>query len=312
MSGDQALGRGAHRRGRRAGGRATAREGIDHPIREHAGAELAGLRRSLARRLSLSVIAGAVATLAAGAFALSFDALRELAMIAGLRAEIAWLWPFIVDGFIVIATAAAVLLRERGPGVVWYPWATLIVFAAVSVAGNAHHATNNADHESLSVSVAALVSAVPAVALLLASHLVVLLLSSTSNDQPALEVSAVTELDAGAPDQHGHGDRDRAVQRRTHESVDQLKAAERSRGSERPRSRARWARTADDLQSLQAWILDEQAAGRPVTGATVAAHLGVSPATGRRRLAAVRAGRPDVLGAGPRGRLEVVHDEVAS
>lgn len=312
MSGDRALGRGAHRRGRRPGVRATAWEGINHPIREHAGAELAGLRRSLARRLSLSVIAGAVATLAAGAFALSFDALRELAMIAGLRAEIAWLWPFIVDGFIVIATAAAVLLRECGPRVVWYPWATLVVFAAVSVAGNAHHATNNADHESLSVSVAALVSAVPAVALLLASHLVVLLLSSTSDDEPAVEASAATEIDARVPDRPGHGDFDRAVPRSRHASVDQLKSAERSRGSERPRSRAPWVRTADDLQSLRAWIVDERAAGRPITGATVAAHLGVSPATGRRRLAAVRESLPDVFDLGSRSRLEVVQDGAAS
>ncbi|WP_162606359.1 DUF2637 domain-containing protein [Jiangella asiatica] len=84
------------------------------------------------RRLN-AMIAGTVGALAIGAFTLSFDALRELATVAGLNWSIAWLWPLIVDEFILLATAAAVALRDRGPRVTWYPWATHCTPAATRI-----------------------------------------------------------------------------------------------------------------------------------------------------------------------------------
>lgn len=59
-------------------------------------------------------VAVGVAGLAIGAFTLSFDALRELARVSGVSQGLSWVWPLIVDGFIVIATASAVMLRPRG------------------------------------------------------------------------------------------------------------------------------------------------------------------------------------------------------
>ena len=44
--------------------------------------------------------------LAGGAFALSFDALRALAVTAGIRSDLAWIWPLIIDLSIAQATLA--------------------------------------------------------------------------------------------------------------------------------------------------------------------------------------------------------------
>lgn len=52
--------------------------------------------------------------LAAGAFALSFDALRALAMTAGIRPDLAWIWPLIVDLSIAQATLALGALSRNG------------------------------------------------------------------------------------------------------------------------------------------------------------------------------------------------------
>lgn len=114
-----------------------------------------------------------VAALAGMGFVLSFRSLQDLAVRSGIEAELAWLWPLVVDGFIVVATAAAFGLKRRGKRVTWYPWAALILFAILSVAGNAAHAANAV--LTVPLWVATVVSAVPAVALLVASHLLVVL-----------------------------------------------------------------------------------------------------------------------------------------
>ena len=113
--------------------------------------------------------------LAALAFVLSYSALKDLAAAAGVAPRLTWLWPLVVDGNIVINTVAGLVLRPRGRGVTWYPWTVLIAFAAISVTGNALHASA-AVASSLSPAVAAAVSAVPAVALLQSTHLFVVML----------------------------------------------------------------------------------------------------------------------------------------
>jgi hypothetical protein len=71
--------------------------------------------------------------------------LRDLAVASGIEERLAWIWPLVVDGFICVATVAAVLLRPRGWRIAWYPWVTLAMAACVSVAGNALHAASHAD-----------------------------------------------------------------------------------------------------------------------------------------------------------------------
>ncbi len=62
------------------------------------------------QRVGVWVVAasiGGTVLLGAGAFWLSFTALADLAHRAGTPAELAWVWPLIVDGIIVIATMSA-------------------------------------------------------------------------------------------------------------------------------------------------------------------------------------------------------------
>ncbi|MDX6256640.1 MAG: hypothetical protein QOJ11_2974 [Frankiales bacterium] len=49
-----------------------------------------------------AVTTAGVAGLALGAFLLSYDALHQLARTSHVPAVLAWLWPLIVDGFILV------------------------------------------------------------------------------------------------------------------------------------------------------------------------------------------------------------------
>lgn len=55
--------------------------------------------------------------LACGAFALSFDALRALAVTAGIRSGLAWIWPLIIDLSIAQSTLAILALTHLNRGV---------------------------------------------------------------------------------------------------------------------------------------------------------------------------------------------------
>lgn len=115
----------------------------------------------------LTAVVGTV-FIAAGAFWLSFTSLTDLARRSGLGAEQAWAWPLIVDGIIVVATVAVVVLAgSRGA---WYPWALLFAGALISVTGNALHAIVTATSE-VPLVLAAAVAAVPPLVLLAITHL---------------------------------------------------------------------------------------------------------------------------------------------
>ena len=110
----------------------------------------AGLRRI--RRFSTA----GVAALAAAGFAMSYGALHALARDSGVPAALAWLWPLVVDGFIVVASLSVLhAVLEGRPA--RYPWCLLLLFSAVSVAGNVAHGSPTP--------VGRLVAAVPPVAL---------------------------------------------------------------------------------------------------------------------------------------------------
>jgi hypothetical protein len=127
-------------------------------------------------RVVLGIVIFLIIGLAIGAFVLSFDALHALAIASAIEPGLAWLWPLIIDGFIVTATIAIFSLRGRGG--TWYPWAALILFAFVSVFGNSIHAVNNQATLGVNVWIASAVSAAPAIALLLSSHFLVIMISA--------------------------------------------------------------------------------------------------------------------------------------
>jgi hypothetical protein len=106
--------------------------------------------------------AGGVLVLAAAAFTLSYDALHQLALDSRVRPALAWLWPVVIDGTIVVALLT-VLAAKRGATRAGYPWALAGLFSAASVAFNIAHAPDRP--------VAQLVFAMAPVALVLTTHL---------------------------------------------------------------------------------------------------------------------------------------------
>ncbi len=117
--------------------------------------------------------------LAVGAFVLSYAALRDLAVLAGVPAEQAWLWPLIVDGVILEATISVVALRGGATPARRYAWVLLVAGAAVSVAANITHAVVGADARVPTL-VAALVASVPPLVLVAMTHLTVELIRNAS------------------------------------------------------------------------------------------------------------------------------------
>ncbi|MGC0252141.1 DUF2637 domain-containing protein [Pseudactinotalea sp. Z1748] len=219
-------------------------------------------------RVLAYILAGGVVFLALAGFTLSFNALTDLAIHAGIDPNLAWLWPLIVDGFIVVATLSAFGLKRRGRTVTWYPWSALVLFAVVSVAGNAVHAVN-APELALPLWAASLVSAVPAIALLIASHLLVVLIEGRRS-RPA--------------------PRRREPPKPTAERSEHRPDAATANGDElgARRGRAEAGNGVANGLSLVKRLEAISAEGGQITGAVIAEIEGVSERTGRRRLDRLR------------------------
>lgn len=110
-----------------------------------------------------TITAVLVLAIALGAFVLSYDALRDLARTNSIRDGLAWIFPLIVDGFIVVASLA--VLRN---GLMAEPtllaWVLVVLFVALSVAFNVIHASDTD-------LIGKVIAAVPPLALVLAFEL---------------------------------------------------------------------------------------------------------------------------------------------
>lgn len=115
----------------------------------------------LARTLGRGTTCGVIGLAVAG-FAMSYDALHSLALSQGVSASLAWLWPLVVDGFIVVASLSVVRAVADGRRAV-YPWLLVLAFSGISVAFNVVHAAPTL--------VARLVAAIPPAALVLSFEL---------------------------------------------------------------------------------------------------------------------------------------------
>jgi hypothetical protein len=123
----------------------------------------------------LWLVAIAVMIVGLISFTLSFTALTGLATMARIPASVAWGWPLMVDGTIVVATFGTLVLRTRDRiATRGYPWAVLIVFGALSIYANGVHATGG----RIGTTEAFVVGAVAPFALLTSTHLLVLMLTS--------------------------------------------------------------------------------------------------------------------------------------
>ncbi len=132
----------------------------------------------------------------AGAFWLSALSLTMLATMAGIPESFAWMWPVIVDGMILVATVSVVALSAHGPGATTYAWSLLIGGTTVSVVANATHSFLIPTPSLPSIS-AALIGAVPPLALLATTHLTVQLTRRTPH--PTASHHTVSSHAASSP-----------------------------------------------------------------------------------------------------------------
>jgi hypothetical protein len=141
-------------------------------------------------QLALGVAAGIVAALgtiavAVTSFTLSFDAITAVAKAAHIRSSIAWMMPVTVDGAMLVATVAAIVMHHIGRGrrAVAYPWTVVIIGAGISIACNAAHATGQTSPDgvvALAINGPArmAISAIPAVMATLSVHLLITLIEA--------------------------------------------------------------------------------------------------------------------------------------
>jgi uncharacterized protein YoxC len=119
-----------------------------------------------------------VLSLAVSAFVLSYDALHGLAADNGVKANLAPIFPFVVDGFLVVASLSVLrnsLLGERA----LYQWGLVILFTGASIAFNIIHAPSNWLARSI--------GAMPPVALALAFELLMGQIKSEVNRGQAVK-----------------------------------------------------------------------------------------------------------------------------
>lgn len=104
-------------------------------------------------------------------FILSFAALRDLAVRAHIPSDLAWMWPAVIDGTILLATLGVVALApypHRGDDRAYF-WKLLIGSAVVSVGFNMGHAFLPVD-APLPTVLTGLIAAIAPISLLLTTH----------------------------------------------------------------------------------------------------------------------------------------------
>jgi hypothetical protein len=236
------------------------------------------------------VSAAGVLVLAAAAFTLSYDALHQLALDSRVRPGLAWLWPVVIDGTIVVALLT-VLAAKRAGREAGYPWVLAGLFSLASVAFNVAHAPERP--------VARLVFAMAPVALVLTTHLLMQQVSWRRPTPgrpaaPAPQADLEPEQEDGPQPAHPHRPGDQPAPEPA--SAEQL-------GKAHARARVRAAYQA------------QLAAGQTPTGAGLARAAGVSERYGQRLLAEFttapgRTGHPN--GDRPTGGRETRNDPADS
>jgi Protein of unknown function (DUF2637)/Lsr2 len=87
------------------------------------------------------VAAGVVMGIAAGAFTLSYEALRGVYMGTSGNVRLSVIYPLIVEGFVTVAVWVAFRLRDFGWKATAYPWTLAGMFFAYSLWSNSLPAT---------------------------------------------------------------------------------------------------------------------------------------------------------------------------
>ncbi|MGH7883217.1 MAG: DUF2637 domain-containing protein, partial [Candidatus Dormibacteraceae bacterium] len=121
----------------------------------------------------LTAVLAALVTVAG--WALSYDALWSGALGIGIRPQLAWIFPLVVDGVVATCYVATFALRGESLRIRAYVWGVLLWAVALSVTGNALHAWLDRVHLAVPLMLAIPGSAVPAISLALVIHVHVIL-----------------------------------------------------------------------------------------------------------------------------------------
>jgi hypothetical protein len=141
--------------------------------------ETKGLDGKLATMIAVAVFA--LVAVVVGAFVLSFDAITAVSEAAHVAPHLSWLMPVSVDGAMTVGTMSALVLKmlKQNTG---YAWFVVLAGVGISVACNALHATQSLGGKVvLDGWQAGAVSAIPAVALALSLHLLIILIEAISD-----------------------------------------------------------------------------------------------------------------------------------
>lgn len=227
---------------------------------------LVRMPRSVRTGAAIGAILGTIG-IGAGTFVLSFTALTDLVRTYSLAGDLAWIWAVSLDGLIVVATMALVVLageraRER-------VFAMFLLGAGVllSTVGNVAHALI----EGFGL-IGSIIAAVPPLLLAAISHLSVhLLRHALTREVPAAHLSG--EVSEGAqPDDHMNISWFEEFEENTPD-VSEDEAS--------PHIQVVYARPTEE--EVDQWIRAvTEAEGEPPTGERIAEQFGCAPATGRR------------------------------
>lgn len=83
-----------------------------------------------------------VGLVAVGSFVLSYASLRETAFTYGIRHDLTWVWPLLVDFAMIVFSLAVVrasLYQER----TWWPWLLVALYTVGTIGFNVLHAPDN-------------------------------------------------------------------------------------------------------------------------------------------------------------------------
>ncbi|MFB6535411.1 DUF2637 domain-containing protein [Streptomyces noursei] len=155
-------------------------------------------------------IRAGIALLAAFAFALSYDALRQMAVAIHIRGLLTYAFPLVIDGFIAIGVGALLMLRTAPLRSRVYVWALVGLATVTSIWANALHAVRlneqspQGDGLRLGDLTVGALSAIAPLALAGAVHLYIVI---RRHPTPHTEEDGTTErIEALGPDRRCGGD----------------------------------------------------------------------------------------------------------
>lgn len=151
-------------------------------------------------RTSVRMWPGITAGLVIGliAFILSFDALRLVFVSCGINPYLSRGGPVCVDGTILLCTWATWGFKKGHIRGGWYPWAGLVLFSGCSIGGNALHALINNGLE-LPAWAPATIMSIPPVAMLYATHLIVIIAGDRLDKVNALTSRTLDDTETKTP-----------------------------------------------------------------------------------------------------------------